>query len=120
MLILIKIADSELEKVVEILCPLGKSKEKRDNGEGQSVCEGFKELELKRNWDIEYAFLTLSYLCCYSEENVHGGKERSVLEFCMGLVEYENKKIRRNALGLVWVLRGNHSFQWFFLFFLFF
>ncbi|GMY37130.1 U-box domain-containing protein 8 [Fagus crenata] len=111
--ILIGIADSGLERAVEVLGLLGKSKEGRD---AMERVNGFvrvlvRVLKNGSSRGIEYALLTLDSLCCYSEEMCVEAKREGVLELCMGLLEDENEKIKRKASSLVQVLRGNNSWQ---------
>ena len=117
--ILIGIADSGLERAVEVLGLLGKSKEGRD---AMERVNGFvrvlvRVLKNGSSRGIEYALLTLDSLCCYSEEMCVEAKREGVLELCMGLLEDENEKIKRKASSLVQVLRGNNSWQWISFFF---
>ncbi|KAE9613498.1 putative aminoacyltransferase, E1 ubiquitin-activating enzyme [Lupinus albus] len=57
---------------------------------------------------IQYALLALTSLCTNSEEMVMVVLEEGVLEICVGLMENDNEKVRRNTSNLIQVLRGNH------------
>ncbi|KAL5579202.1 hypothetical protein UlMin_011644 [Ulmus minor] len=57
---------------------------------------------------IQYALLTLNPLCLYSKEICGEARREGVLEICMGLLDDENEKIRRNTSNLIQVLIGNH------------
>ncbi|KAM4102014.1 hypothetical protein ACB094_05G190700 [Castanea mollissima] len=113
--ILVGIADSGIERAIEVLGLLGKSKEGREEMERVNglVRVLVRVLKNGSSRGVEYALLTLSSLCCYSEEMCVEARREGVLEICMGLVEdeneNENEKIKRKASSLVEVLRGNHS-----------
>lgn len=109
--ILIRIADAGLERAVEVLGLLAKSKEGREamerfNGALRVLVRVLKNGSSR---GVEYALLTLNSLCCFCEEICAEARRDGVLDICMGLMEDENEKIRRNASSLVQVLSGSHS-----------
>lgn len=76
------------------------------------MCEGFAEVVRSgSSRGVEYALLTLNSLCCYSEDMSVEARREGALDLCMGLLEDDNEKIRRNAWGLIQVLRGSQSIQ---------
>ncbi|KAK9267483.1 hypothetical protein L1049_009909 [Liquidambar formosana] len=107
--ILIRIADSGLERAVGVLGLLAKCKEGREEIGRFNGCVSIMVRVLKggSSRGVQYALLTLNSLCCYSKELCLEARKEGVLEICMGLVEDENEKIRRNASSLIEVLRGN-------------
>ncbi|XP_041027743.1 U-box domain-containing protein 8 [Juglans microcarpa x Juglans regia] len=111
--ILIRIADSGLERAVEVLGLLAKSKEGREAMERFNGCVMVLVRVVKNgnSRGIEYALLTLNSLCCHSEEMCAEARSEGVLDLCMGFVEGDNEKIRRNASSLVRVLSGGHSMR---------
>ncbi|XP_059439083.1 U-box domain-containing protein 8 [Corylus avellana] len=111
--ILVRIAESGLERAVEVLGLLAKSKEGREAMERFNGCVKVlvRVVRSGSSRGVEYALLTLNSLCCYSEDMCGAARREGALDLCMGLVEDENEKIRRNASGLVQVLRGNQSIR---------
>jgi len=111
--ILVRIADSGLERAVEVLGLLAKSKEGREAMERFNGCVKVlvRVVSSGSSRGVEYALLTLNSLCCYSEDMCVATRREGALDLCMGLVEDENEKIRRNAWGLVQVLRGSQSIR---------
>ncbi|PRQ28609.1 putative aminoacyltransferase, E1 ubiquitin-activating enzyme [Rosa chinensis] len=109
--ILIRIADSGLERAVEVLGLLAKSKDGREEMQRFSGCVRIlvRVLENGSSRGVQYALLTLSSLCHFSEKMCAEARKEGVLAICMRLVEDDNEKIRKNASYLIQVLDGNHS-----------
>ncbi|KAL7088801.1 hypothetical protein ACP275_13G149800 [Erythranthe tilingii] len=105
--ILIQNANSGLERAVEVLGLLAKCKVARDE---MVRFRGFLDtlIGISRNGSsrgVQYALLTLSYLCCYSEKMCLGAVREGVFETCVGLLEDDNEKVRRNAKNLIQVIQ---------------
>ncbi|PON46515.1 Beta-catenin [Trema orientale] len=111
--ILMRIADSGLDRAVEVLGLLAKCKEGREEMERFNGCVRILVRVLRNGSSrgIQYALLTLSSLCCYSKQICLEARKEGVLEICMGLLDDDNEKIRRNAANLIQVLRGNYSMR---------
>ena len=108
--ILIRIADSGLERAVEVLGLLAKCKEGREEME---KFIGFVKILVRvlRNGSsrgVQYALMTLNLLCSNGDRIFLETMNEGVLEICMGLVEDDNEKVRRNASSLVQTLQGKH------------
>lgn len=108
--ILMRIADSGLERAVEVLGLLAKCKEGRDGIERFNGCIRVLVRFLKNGSSrgVEYALLTLHLLCFYSVDMCVEAWREGVLEIAIGLLEDDNEKIGRYALGLVKVLSSSH------------
>ncbi|KAK6917405.1 hypothetical protein RJ641_018156 [Dillenia turbinata] len=107
--ILIRIADSGLDRAVEVLGLLSKCKEGRDQ---MMKFNGFVEILVRvlRNGSsrgVQYALLTLYWLCYCSEDVCLKARNEGVVEICMVLKEDDNEKVRKNAGALAQVLRRN-------------
>jgi hypothetical protein len=50
---------------------------------------------------VQCALFTLNCLCSFAEEMRVEAKKDGVLEICVGFLDDENEKIRRNAANLV-------------------
>ncbi|EXC29545.1 U-box domain-containing protein 8 [Morus notabilis] len=109
--ILMRISDSGLERAVEVLGLLAKCKEGREEMERFNGCVRILVRVLKNGSSrgIQYSLLTLNSLCCFSDEIFHEARKEGVLDICMGLLDDDNEKIRRNASNLIQVLGRNHS-----------
>ncbi|KAL6992679.1 U-box domain-containing protein 8 [Sarracenia purpurea var. burkii] len=109
--ILIRIAGSGLERPVEVLGLLAKCKEGRDEMVKFNHCIQILVRVLKNGSSrgVQYSLLTLNSLCSYSKEICLEVLKEGVFEFCVGLLEDDNEKIRRNASSLIQVLRENVS-----------
>ncbi|KAH7545859.1 hypothetical protein FEM48_Zijuj01G0138300 [Ziziphus jujuba var. spinosa] len=109
--ILMRIADSGLERAVEVLGLLAKCREGREEMERFEGCVRILVRILKNGSSrgIQYALLTLNSLCCFSEEMCGEARKEGILEICMGLLDDDYEKIWRNASNLIQVLSGNHS-----------
>ncbi|XP_057764696.1 U-box domain-containing protein 8-like [Salvia miltiorrhiza] len=106
--ILIQNADSGLERAVEVLGLLAKCKLARD--EMLRFC-GFLDILIGivsngSSRGVQYALLTLSSLCCYSEKMGLEALREGLFETCVGLLEDDNEKVRRNAKMLIQILQG--------------
>ncbi|XP_057488412.1 U-box domain-containing protein 8-like [Actinidia eriantha] len=107
--ILIRIANSGLERAIEVLGLLGKCKEGREE-----LVKNFHDcvqvlVHVLRNGSsrgVQYALLTLNSLCSYSRDVCLEVLREGVFDFCVGLLEDDNEKVRRNASGLIQVLRA--------------
>ncbi|CAL0312010.1 unnamed protein product [Lupinus luteus] len=108
--VLLRNVGSGLERGVEVLGVLAKCKEGREEIEGYDGCVKIL-VHVLRNGScrgIQYALLALNSLCTNSKEMVMVALEEGVLEICVGLMENDNEKVRRNTSNLIQVLRGNH------------
>lgn len=107
--ILIRIADSGLERAVEVLGLLAKCKDGREEMQRFSGCVRIlvRVLENGSSRGVQYALLTLNSLCHFSEKMCMEARKEGVLAICVSLVEDDNEKIRKNASYLIQVL--NHS-----------
>ncbi|XP_068324862.1 U-box domain-containing protein 8-like [Pyrus communis] len=108
---LIRIAESGLERAVEVLGLLAKCKEGREEMERFNGCVGIlvRVLENGSSRGVQYALLTLNSLCSYSKRMRVDAKNEGALAICVSLVEDDNERIRKNASNFVQVLSGNHS-----------
>lgn len=108
--VLLRNVDSGLERGVEVLGVLAKCKEGREQMELYDGCVKILVRVLKNGSSrgIQYALLAMNSLCSNSEEMVLVALEEGVLEICVGLLEDDNEKVRRNSSNLIQVLRGNH------------
>ncbi|KAL5563478.1 hypothetical protein UlMin_033225 [Ulmus minor] len=108
--ILLRIADSGLNRAVEVLGLLAKCKEGREEMErfNGSVRILVRVLRNESSRGIQYALLTLNPLCLYSEEICGVASREGVLEICMRLLDDENEKIRITTSNSIQVLIGNH------------
>ncbi|KAK4361009.1 hypothetical protein RND71_019961 [Anisodus tanguticus] len=106
--ILVQNANSGLERAVEVLGLLAKCKEGRQE---MMKFEGLLDVLIKflKNGSsraVQYGLLTISLLCSYSERMRVLVVREGVFEICVGLLEDDNVKVRRNANGLIQVLQG--------------
>ncbi|XP_042028500.1 U-box domain-containing protein 8-like [Salvia splendens] len=109
--ILIQNADSGLERAVEVLGLLAKCKLARD--EMLRFC-GFLDVLIGivsngSSRGVQYALLTLSSLCCYNEKMGLEALREGLFETCVGLLEDDNEKVRRNANMLIQILQGKRK-----------
>ncbi|KAL6197544.1 hypothetical protein ACLB2K_033152 [Fragaria x ananassa] len=109
--ILLRIADSGLDRAVEVLGQLARSKDGREEMQRFSGCVRIlvRVLENGTSRGVQHALLTLSSVCRFSEKMHVEARNQGVLAICMCLVEVDNEKIRENACYLIQVLDGNHS-----------
>uniref|UniRef100_A0A7N0UZL6 RING-type E3 ubiquitin transferase n=1 Tax=Kalanchoe fedtschenkoi TaxID=63787 RepID=A0A7N0UZL6_KALFE len=106
---LLRIADLGLERAVEVLSLLAKCREGREEMIRFDGCVDIliRVLKMGGPRGVQYALLTLHSLCCCSKRLCTDLRERGVVEYCYGLSEDENEKIRRNADALIQLLQGN-------------
>lgn len=106
--VLINAANLGLERAIEVLGLLAKCKEGRIEmakfGNFVSILVTYLKNGSPRG--VQYALLTLTSLSAYSESLCVEILREGVFEYCIGLLEDENEKIRRNASNLVQILRG--------------
>lgn len=106
--VLIKNANSGLERSVEVLGLLAKCREGRQ--EMIKYC-GLLDVLIKflKNGSsraVQYALLTISFLCSYNERMRVLAVREGVFEISVRLLEDDNEKVRRNANSLIQVLQG--------------
>ncbi|KAK7302651.1 hypothetical protein RJT34_13544 [Clitoria ternatea] len=110
--VLLRSADSGLERSVEVVGVLAKCKEGREQMERFGGCVQILARVLRNGTSsrgVQYALVALYSLCSNSERVVSEALEEGVLEICHGLVEeVDSEKVRRNASGLIQVLSGNN------------
>ncbi|XAR53711.1 Ubiquitin--protein ligase [Bertholletia excelsa] len=106
--ILMTLAASGLERAVEVLGLLAKCKEGREEMLKLGSCSQILVHVLRNGSSrgVQYALLTLNLLSSYSEDLRMEVLEMGVFELCVGLLEDDNVKVRRNASSLVQVLQG--------------
>ncbi|XP_031276728.1 U-box domain-containing protein 8 [Pistacia vera] len=113
--ILMRIAESGLERAVDVLSILAKCKEGREEMMRVKGCVGVLVGMIKNGSSraVQCSLFTLNFLCCYSEEICVEARREGVLEMCMRLVEddNDNEKLRRNANNLIQTLSGNPSMR---------
>lgn len=109
--ILISIAGSGLERAVEVLGLLAKCKEGREEMVKFNGCIQILVRVLRNGSSrgVQYALLTLNSLCNYNKDMCFEVLKEGVFEFCVGLLDDDNEKIRRNASSLIQVLRRKRS-----------
>ncbi|KAF8031428.1 hypothetical protein BT93_D0591 [Corymbia citriodora subsp. variegata] len=109
--VLIRAADSGLERAVEVLAMLAKCREGREE---MGRCDACVRVLVKVLMNggckgVQCALLTLYSLCCYSERICVEVRGQGVLEMCLRWVEGDNEKIRRNATSLAQLLQGDSN-----------
>ncbi|CAK9186702.1 unnamed protein product [Ilex paraguariensis] len=111
--ILIELVNSGLERAVEVLGLLAKSKEGREGMMRFDGCVEVLATVLKNGTSrgVQYALLTMNSLCCCSEKACLEALKDGVFEICVEKLEDDNEKVRRNAKSLIQVLRGKHSMR---------
>ncbi|KAF9588256.1 hypothetical protein IFM89_008668 [Coptis chinensis] len=105
--ILIEMADSGVERAVEVLGLLAKCWEGREEMGRVDGCVPIL-VQVLRNGSsrsVVNALSTMNSLCCYDEEVGLDVMRQGGLEICLGLVEDENEKISGNASALIQTLR---------------
>ncbi|KAJ6367574.1 U BOX DOMAIN-CONTAINING [Salix viminalis] len=104
--ILMRIGGMGLERAVEVLSLLVKCKEGREEMRKVNGClEVFvKVIRNGSERGVQCALLTLNCLCCFAEEMCVEAKKDGVLEICVGFLDDENERVRRNAATLVQTL----------------
>lgn len=101
-----------LERAVEVLGLLAKCKKGREE---MLENDGFLEILISllgngSSRGIQYGLFTINLLCNYSEKMCFEALNKGVFEICVGLLEDDNEKVRKNANNLIEVLqakRGN-------------
>ncbi|KEH31163.1 U-box domain-containing protein 8 isoform X1 [Medicago truncatula] len=109
--ILLRNVESGLERGVEVIGVLAKCKEGREQLESYGGCAKILVSVLRNGSSrgIQYALLALTLVCLHSKEILMMTLQEGVLEICIGMVEDNSEKVRRNASNLIRVLRGgNH------------
>ncbi|XP_023544487.1 U-box domain-containing protein 8-like [Cucurbita pepo subsp. pepo] len=109
--ILLKIANSGLDRAVEVLGLLAKCREGREEMQRFKGCVEILGCVLRNGAPrgVQYALLTLSSLCCHCERQCVEARREGVLGICMTLIDDNNEKIRANAANLIHILRGNNT-----------
>ncbi|OVA07962.1 Armadillo [Macleaya cordata] len=105
--ILIEMANSGMERAVEVLGLLAKCREGREEMGKINGCVRvlIGVLQEGSSRSIICTLAALNSLCSHSEEISLEVRRKGVLEICLGLVDDENEKISRNASNLVQTLR---------------
>lgn len=108
--ILIRLVNLGLERAVEVLGLLAKCKEGREEMEKFNGCVKILVHVLTNGSPrgVQYALMTLNSLCSNGDRMFLETMKQGVLEICMGLVEDDNEKVRRNASSLIQTLQGKH------------
>ncbi|XP_044460699.1 U-box domain-containing protein 8-like [Mangifera indica] len=113
--ILMRIAESGLERAVDVLSMLAKCTEGREEMMRVKGCVAVLVGMIKNGslTAVQCSLFTLNCLCRYSEEIRVEARRDGVLEMCMRLVEddNDNEKLRRNANNLIQTLSGNPSMR---------
>lgn len=106
---LLRMADLGLERAVEVLGLLAKCKEGREEMIKFNGCVDIllRVLKMGSPRGMQYALLTLHSLCCFNKRICADLIEQGIVDYCYGLVDDENEKIRRNADALIQILQGN-------------
>ncbi|XP_073308576.1 U-box domain-containing protein 8-like [Primulina huaijiensis] len=109
--ILIQNANSGLERAIEVLGLLAKCRVARDEMMRCTELLYILIAVLKNGSSrgVQYALLTLSCLCCYSEKMGLEASKEGLPDICVGLLEDDNEKVRRNAKTLMQVLQGKRK-----------
>ncbi|XP_027160088.1 U-box domain-containing protein 8 [Coffea eugenioides] len=108
--ILIQNASSGLGRAVEVLGLLAKCAEGRKE---MLDYDGFLEilifvLKNGSSRGVQYGLLTINLLCSCSERMCLEVLREGIFEICLGLLEDDNEKVRRNAKNLIQVLQGKN------------
>ncbi|KAF8409432.1 hypothetical protein HHK36_005508 [Tetracentron sinense] len=105
--ILMEMADSEVERAVEVLGLLAKCREGREEMGRFDGCVGILVRVLRNGSSrvVQYAISTLCWLCCCSEEMCLVARREGVMEIGLGLMADDNEKVRRNASCLIQALQ---------------
>lgn len=106
--ILISAASLGLERAVEVLGLLAKCKKGKEEMARFSGCVKILVYVLKNGSSrgVQYALSTLNSICFYSDQMCLEAMNEGVFEFCLGLLEDDNEKIRRNASNLIKAFGG--------------
>ncbi|KAL1336084.1 hypothetical protein HN51_030484 [Arachis hypogaea] len=108
--VLLRSVDCGLERAVEVVGVLAKCKEGREQMERFHGCVQILSRVLRNGSSrgVQYALLALNSLCCGSEVASMEAIREGLLETCLGFLEDDNEKVRRNASALLQNLRGNN------------
>ncbi|CAK8577850.1 unnamed protein product [Lathyrus sativus] len=108
--ILMRCVECGLERGVEVIGVLAKCKEGREQLESYSGCVQILARVLRNGSSrgIQYSLLALTSLCFYSKEMLLVTLQEGVLEICLGLLEDDSEKVRRNSSNLIRLLRDNN------------
>ncbi|KAK2436998.1 U-box domain-containing protein [Trifolium repens] len=110
--ILMRSVECGLERGVAVIGLLVKCKEGREELESYGGCVKIIVHVLRNGSSrgIQYALLALTSLCFHSKEMLLVTLQEGVLDICLGLVDDDNEKVRRNSSNLIRILRsgGNH------------
>ncbi|XP_051128453.1 U-box domain-containing protein 8-like [Andrographis paniculata] len=106
--VLIQNAAGGLERAVEVLGLLAKCSLAREEmaNSGGVVDMLIAIAGNGSSRGVQYALLTLSYLCSYSERIGLEALRQGMFEVCIGLLNDDNQKVRRNAKSLIHVLQN--------------
>ncbi|KAL3820641.1 hypothetical protein ACJIZ3_006546 [Penstemon smallii] len=109
--VLIRNVGSGLERAVEVLGLLAKCWHARDEMVRYSGILGILIRVVKdgSSRGVQYALLTLSYLCSHSEIMGLEGLSEGLFAICVDLLEDDNEKVRRNSKILIQVLQGKRK-----------
>lgn len=109
--VLMQMADSGLERAVEVLSSLAKCKEGKEELVTISGCIRVfvKILKNGSSRAIHCSLFILNCLCCYSEKICGDVRKEGVWGICERLVEDDNEKIRIHVNNLIQTLCGNSS-----------
>ncbi|XP_058091009.1 U-box domain-containing protein 8 [Magnolia sinica] len=105
--VLLELADSGVERAVEVLGLLGKCREGREEMGRINGCVEVLVRVLRNgsSRSVEHALSALNSVCGYCELMGSEARSEGVLEICFGLVGDENLKIGRNASSLIQTLQ---------------
>lgn len=114
--VLLESANCGLERAVEVIGVLAKCKEGRVQMERFDGCVHILARVLKNGTSrgVQYALMALNSLCYNNEKtqkSVLQATQEGVLEICVGLLEHENYKVRRNSSSLIQVLHGDNNWM---------
>lgn len=108
--ILLQVADSGLERAVEVLSMVSKCKEGREEMMKYDGCVRVFTNTLKNNSSssraIQGALFSLNLLCSCSEKACLETQEERILDLCFEFAGNENEKIKINAANLIKRLSG--------------
>lgn len=105
--VLLELADSGVERAVEVLALLGKCKEGREEMGRLDGCVSVLIRVLKKgsSRSIEHALSVLNSVCGHCEKMGIMAVKEGALEICFELIGDDNLKIRRNAISSIQTLR---------------
>ncbi|KAL5972911.1 hypothetical protein ACLOJK_039717 [Asimina triloba] len=105
--VLLELADSGVERAVEVLGLLGKCREGREEMGRLDGCVSVLVRVLKKGGSrsVEHALSAMNVVCGHCEKMALEARSEGVLELCFELVGDENLKIGRNASSLIKTLQ---------------